>query len=420
MSENVLFSQKPDKLTISFWIWGPWGDVYEDYDLRMRELSERGFNCIRTESGAGLVCNTKGEPRGVVNINNPFGEYTKNVRQLDTVKQNSKVNLLDRITEMFRAAEKNDVYIILSTWYYLHTNWFYDNEINDELLNLSPEERFEYFSDELDRILAHLRKNKLIHRVAFAEIFNELDGIFKQRDDEYELEIRALHEKAIEKLKRNNPDVLFAYDVTGPYVPEKFIPRNADVINYHCYYAWPVYDIFENGALFQPITSKEIPAETMKYIKSVIYPNDVMNKYDGRRIDVGDDWKWRVALYSSIAPEKIPELEAALEKYFNEHIADYKNTLETEAKKIVEVRNRCVPDARIVMGEGVTYCASNYLHFEEKSDEYFKLMLHQSEVLGQNGIWGAVARTTSGPEDSSWESRKDDYIKVNKRFLNGK
>ncbi len=419
MIENTLFSNKPEKLAISFWIWGLWGDVYQDYDLRMKELKERGFNCIRTESGAGLVCNTRKEPRGTVNINVPFGEYTKNIRQMDSTIHSSRLNALDRLTEMFRAAEKNDVYIVLSTWYYLHSNWFYDNEINDELLNLTSEEKFEYFSDELDRILAHLRKNNLIHRVAYAEIFNEIDGVFKGRTDEYELHIRGLHEKAIDKLKKNNPDVLFACDVIGAYVPEKFLPRNADIINYHCYYAWGAYDIFENGTLSLPVSSKDIPEKTKKYLNKVIYPDDVIKTYSGRHVEVDDNWKWRVALYSSIDPNKISGLEALIEKYFEAHIHDYKKVLETEAKKIAEVRDRCVPNARIVMGEGVTYCTSSKLHFEEKSDLYFDLMLYQSEILRQNGIWGTVARTTSGPEDLSWECRKDDYVRVNRRFLKG-
>ena len=40
MTENTLFSKKPEKLAISFWIWGLWGDVYNNYDLRMKELKE--------------------------------------------------------------------------------------------------------------------------------------------------------------------------------------------------------------------------------------------------------------------------------------------------------------------------------------------------------------------------------------------
>ena len=53
------FKALPERLTISFWIWGfmcgkP-GNVYHDLDRRMLELKERGFNCIRMDSGAGFA-----------------------------------------------------------------------------------------------------------------------------------------------------------------------------------------------------------------------------------------------------------------------------------------------------------------------------------------------------------------------------
>ena len=47
-----------DRLAISFWIWGLFDTVpngyFDDLEGRIVELKERGFNCIRLESGAGL------------------------------------------------------------------------------------------------------------------------------------------------------------------------------------------------------------------------------------------------------------------------------------------------------------------------------------------------------------------------------
>jgi len=47
-----------DRLAISFWVWGVFDTksnaYYHDLDSRMVDLKERGFNCIRLESGAGL------------------------------------------------------------------------------------------------------------------------------------------------------------------------------------------------------------------------------------------------------------------------------------------------------------------------------------------------------------------------------
>jgi hypothetical protein len=46
-----------DRLAISFWIEALWdtgtNGFFTDLELRMTELVERGFNCIRVEGGAG-------------------------------------------------------------------------------------------------------------------------------------------------------------------------------------------------------------------------------------------------------------------------------------------------------------------------------------------------------------------------------
>jgi hypothetical protein len=57
-----------DRLTISFWIWAIFdmksNPSYADLERRFVELKERGFNCIRIESGAGLCHDKDGRPRG--------------------------------------------------------------------------------------------------------------------------------------------------------------------------------------------------------------------------------------------------------------------------------------------------------------------------------------------------------------------
>jgi len=57
-----------ERLAISFWIWALWDTgphgFFNDLELRMTELVERGFNCIRIEGGAGITHDADGKPRG--------------------------------------------------------------------------------------------------------------------------------------------------------------------------------------------------------------------------------------------------------------------------------------------------------------------------------------------------------------------
>ena len=57
------FDRLPERLTISFPLWLIYGtkgenSPYYDIDKTMREHVERGFNCIRIDSGAGALSTT--------------------------------------------------------------------------------------------------------------------------------------------------------------------------------------------------------------------------------------------------------------------------------------------------------------------------------------------------------------------------
>lgn len=404
-----------EKMTISFWIWGMFDDggVYHDLDTKMRELKERGFNTIRTESLAGLLGKPDGSPRGTVHIRRPFGEYGRRVRQMDILRHDIDINAAESIVRFFSAAKRNDVKVIISSWYFLHTNWFLDKDVNDGIYSLSTEEKFRYFKDEYDKILTLLEKNDLTGQLAFYELFNEFTGIYFTHVKETGT-IRKYHEKAIAELKRLHPWAKAAYDIGA--TPDELIPRNVDFLNYHLYHLWFAYRPFEQDMVIaaegDPEYNKITKAFTQENIISV---NDI-EKARGGRIRSAIDWERRVALYDSIDPEKIPLLEQVLEENLQKVHADCFDAFEKEVSGIVEQRDRVVPKAKLVMGEGMTYCCANDLLFEEHSDLYWTITKKQAKLLNSAGFIGAVVRTTSGPEDPSWKLRKDDYIEANNIF----
>ena len=68
--EHVAFKRLPKKLNICFQLWLAFGGTpsspYYDLDNVMIEMKERGFNCIRMDSGAGLIHDIHG------NLREPF------------------------------------------------------------------------------------------------------------------------------------------------------------------------------------------------------------------------------------------------------------------------------------------------------------------------------------------------------------
>lgn len=417
-----------EKLTVCFMIYGLYAedgrDFYDDVDRIFREAKERGFNCVRFDDGAGLLCDPDGRARGPVTIRPPFGKYTHVVRQSDPIARVMRVDVCARLLKIFAAAKKHGLKLIPSSWYYLHTNWLTDDAINRELFGLPTERKIAYFGEELDRVLTLARENGYIDRIAFAEIFNEFDGLpfaGEYKNDlsaEENAHLRACHEAAVDRLRAHHPDVKFGYDSASAYSDTGMMPRNVDVWNCHSYYLWPIYEKnFEGNVVCRSLEEIPYSEKTRAYLREDRTKVGDVAREMGGAVRTGGDWPRRIALYSSIADEKMPALEDLLEKAMIAEGEDYFAGLARAVDHAVGRRDALLPGADLVLGEGVTYCASNYLHWEEHSDRYWEMLLRQAALLRDKGFSGTVVRTTACPEDPSWDCRADDMKKVNEMFL---
>jgi len=152
-------------LTMSFSIWGLFdvgeGGVYHDWDALMAQYVERGFNCIRLESGQGLLTDVEGNPIEELKFHAPFGKYTALCRQFDAVPKGGVINFRKRLLELFRAADKYNVKIVLSSWFIIHTCWFFEESVTKPLFDLTMEEKIVHIAKDLDRILYMLEEHGL-------------------------------------------------------------------------------------------------------------------------------------------------------------------------------------------------------------------------------------------------------------------
>jgi len=224
-----------------------------------------------------------------------------------------------------------------------------------------------------------------------------------------------MHEKAIDKLRAHHPDILFAYDSAVADMREDLIPRNIDVLNFHNYYLWNVYQAFEKGTIINASSEPDIPEETAQYLKMELSTAEVAAEAEQvTRTGVG--WIRRVRLYADIDPDKLDDLETLLEKEITDKYDVFLEKLKTKTAMAVATRDRIVPDALLVMGEGVSYCASQWLRFEEFSEPYWKLIHEQMKLLREYDFYGTVVKTNCGPEDPSWDTIPERYVEANKIF----
>lgn len=408
----------PRRLAISFPIWGLLSfdekDVYADLDRFVREHAERGFNCIRLEGFAGLTHDREGRRRGAVAMGPAFGDFDILMKQMVTEGRHGSCDLMERLLQLFEAARKYNVFIILSSWYYLHTFWMVEEPgVNDEMFAIPPLERFAVFARYLHYILVELEERGLDRQLAFAEIFNEADGLpfvdgyghAKGRTKEELHQFRRAHSQAIAWLREQHPQLLFAFDSYTYWADENQIPETMQVYNFHNYYMWNVYSAMERD--------EALNAELLlgKYTEQ-----DVRKTREGK-YPAAEDWYRRDWYYNELNPEKIGLAEAFLAKYLAEHLEDYRKRMRDSVDHITAFAKAHFPDVPLVTGEGATYCGSRLLLWEDRDEHYWRLVEEATLAYKKAGLWGMIPRTCCGPEDSLWQSNPERFRRINELFL---
>ncbi len=421
-----------ERLAISFWNFGLLStgpnSIFHDLDARMAKTVQRGFNCIRTECGTGITHDAEGRPRGELEFHPVLPGHDHFTRELQHVR-GGRIDLLKRLIELCTVARRYNVKLILSSWYYLHTFWFTDKNLTAELMGLPLEKRFMVFARGLDRILETLKERKLIDVVAFAEIFNEVDGYefrggyeAKNPTSEYLKGVRLLHEEALGFLRTRHPDVLFAVDTMMPNTVLDVIPRNAQVWNFHSYYLWPVYGVFEQGLMGADIDLNDPAsyAAVRRFLRSDVVPLKTVVDSRAGRPPLKEDWYRRIWLYRNLDPNAMPELERLLQENLEKNIDRFKQRAADAVKQALKVRDELFPGIPLVLGEGASYCADHRLRWEERSDAYWEVVEHAARAWREHGFWGAVARTNSGPTDPVWHEYPERLQRANAVFLGKK
>ncbi len=418
------------KLSICFPIWllhdTPSGGAYHDLKRCLQETAERGFNCIRFDDGAGILHTCGGTRRGAVVVRSPFQEYGKALRQLDCTGGEGKVDRLQRLLDTLEYAEQFGLSVILSSWYYLHTCWYCDEDLNEELHAIPPHERFHYFAEQLDHLLCEIKRAGLEKRIAFAEIFNEADGLnfingYGARNHlsvEERRRFREDHEKALAGLRARHPDLLFAYDTYTAWTDPEQMPRNLQVWNFHNYFLWGIYSFLEQR-LLQEGTNVDDPAESAtarRFMKENPVSLDMIRAVRAGKTPAPEDWIRRVWLYSNLDPRKLPEMDALFEEELAKKEESFKRDLRESLRYVQNLHQRICPDAPLVVGEGVSYIGHKELLCEEHSARYWRMLEYMVRQYREAGISGCVLRTCCGPEDPCWNRNAEQLLRLNRLF----
>jgi hypothetical protein len=179
-SAVTLPAHLPEKLTISLWDF-TWytrtgaGEPYENLDKAFQEAVDRGYNTIRICAMPFLLFRS-GLEVSQASFGPLGGDYAQGTRWYD-VKHRVSIDAREHLLELFRAAKRHNVFIIVSSWEYQQSSSFYgDKSWFDALMAVEPEERAIELAEAQADLCGLLRENGLEDRIAFVELHNEVQG----------------------------------------------------------------------------------------------------------------------------------------------------------------------------------------------------------------------------------------------------
>lgn len=251
----------PRRLAICGWFW-EWlvltrpGEAYHDLDRAVAEARERGYNCVRVDSGAFLAFDAQGRRRGPVTFREWAPGYSTALINMQG-HGGVPVDVLDRVLRLFDALDAHDMYAILSSWMFQDFIEMVDGAaLRDEIIGTPYEERLAALARQQHLVLTALRERGLLHRVAFCEVLNEIeyvplvgqprDGHARPTYDEFLDEcnfakppavraaLRQRAGEAVAYLRERHPDVLITIDL-GHHGALDLVPDNAQVLDCHAY-----------------------------------------------------------------------------------------------------------------------------------------------------------------------------------------
>ena len=406
----------PKRLTIGFPNFGTFdtgSGVYHDLDKIVKEYKERGFNCIRLETGAGLAHDLNGNPRGPIFLHEPFGKYSK-VRHLGCFGGEGYCDFRERLLSLCKACKKHGVYLILSSWYFLHTYWFVDNKINDEIFSVKTEDMFMTFARLLHYLIKDIKENGYADCIAMAEIFNEVGSVplfigELKNENVKHIDFKKKHEEALAWLQETHPDIIFGFDndcVTDEAIAD--IPENLQAYNGHNYFLWGVY-----GGTLELGEPVRVDISLDKYTDE-----DIMAERNGLvpLSPTCAPWYSRIRRCYNLDESKFDELKEHLNKRIKENREEYLKNLDNFCEGFKKIMEK-FPGIPVVCGEGVTYCASLNLTWEEENEDYWEIIKIMMQKYKELGLWGTIIKTNCAPDDPSWYLCKDKVKELNEMFL---
>ncbi|MDJ1114270.1 cellulase-like family protein [Microbacterium dauci] len=395
----------PERLAITLWDFSWYtrageGDVYADLDAACADAATLGYNALRICAAPMLLFGGLGlddlardldiEGLGAAPGGGYYGQRT---RWYDT-PGGYRIDLLAHLAELFAAARRHGLVLILASWEYQQSPSFARSPRWFEAIDAVPlDERYRSLADAWDRMLTWIDAQGFRDLVALVELHNEVDfSILPALGD------GGAHE--VVRLRSRHPDLLITASYgKPPHLAMHRVPGGLGAAQFHVY-SYGVLDAlqqridirsegsegFPNAELQALLlTDAPTPAEYGRpaewKLRATVVTDQMIYGYDWVDVEAWDAW-----------------LDAAYPPYAEV----MRREIESRVIAIAEwARWQGVP---ALVGEG--WVGYTPLHGSFEEGEIGRgLAEHGIRTALAHGVWGAVPCSNAAPHHPMWQLR---------------
>lgn len=383
-------------------------EPYGNLEKVMEELKGRDFNAIRIDAGLNLCFQADGTPRGEVTFCQAVSGYSSRLRVLNG-RGGGCYNILQRIIQLMKLARQYDIYVILTSWEYMHTQWIIaDTKLRSEIRGVVKNQRLMRLARQMDRLICILKDKDLHRHIAYVEPHNEVNS----SDLPKKQEGKRLHEEAIAFLRDAHPDILISGDMSGHH-PDQ-IPENTQVYDNHGYVGSEIYyaNLFNRTVRnpdFDPGNPKKI--ELLNFLlEEDIIP---FAEFKENAQNLGETWMKTLWLYHNLDI-------ARFDRWMLDRYDELEPRLKERARRLFGemARGAIHRNLPLALEEGGFFYAPLNSCWEE-SEKGLSFLEFLTDLAIKHKYWVFLPTTYNGPEEPLWYAHPKWLRRNNLRFQRG-
>lgn len=396
----------PERLTVCLWDFSWYtragvGEPYEDLDLVMRDTAARGYNTVRICAAPLLLFGDLGldalahdleiEGLGCAATGGQFGQRTR----WYNVTGGYRIDLCARLLQLFDAAQRHGIVVILSSWEYQQSpsfaassHWF------DAIDSVPVAERLDALGRAWNRMLVALAHAGHTERIAFVEIHNEVDFSILPP-------LPAGGSVAISALRASHPGLFITASYGKPPHLAMFLaPDGLGVAQFHVY-SYGVLDALQRKLDIRSEGSDDFPNSDLRCMLRRDAPS--VREY-GRPAD----WKLRATVITDQMLYGYDWIDHKIwDAWLDDHYSVYREVM------LREIESRVVAIAAwarwngipAVIGEGWVGYTPLHGGFEDGAAG-LELAEHGIRAALAHGVWGIVLCSNAAPHHPMWADVK--------------